>query len=424
MIKYDKRLGLREHVLKCGNYLNKYNLDALIVFEDDVLPSKDFFLYAYHTTEKYIQDDRVAGVSLYSPGFVEIDGRRFEPLTKDDYDIFFMQYSVSWGQVWFRKQWNDFYKWYLDNLEWDARDYRIPSNVLKWPDTSWKRYHVKYCIDKDKFFVYPYLSRSTCFSEVGVHTSAEKDWLQVILSNQMRKEYCLPDFDDALKYDAYHENINLFMPCGLKQENLEVNLNGLKTYTDKRYILTTQMMEKPIIKSWANKLIPHELNILYDIPGSDICLYDIGENNHGTKLKSNGYYKEKYEQYFILMTKWMSLKNNGISIADYVIDNKWKRIGIYGWGNIGKLVYEELKMFDVEVECIIDNYSTDERAFSIQELESTKPRFEVDCIIVTPFIDYYVIKQDLERIRKKNVVSIEYIIDKLIETSQIGRRDE
>ena len=45
VLAFAERLGLREHVMHCGDYLNIYDLDSLAVFEDDTLPSQSFFQF-------------------------------------------------------------------------------------------------------------------------------------------------------------------------------------------------------------------------------------------------------------------------------------------------------------------------------------------------------------------------------------------
>ena len=160
VIRYEKNLGLREHVLSCGEYLNTYDLDALIVFEDDMFPSRDFFLFSKAATEKYINDDRIAGISLYKPAYNETFMQPFYPMNYPG-DVFFIQYAQSRGQVWFKHQWNQFRDWYKFNMEWDAQALDLPIDVLAWPESSWKRYHTRYCMENDKFFVYPYISHST-----------------------------------------------------------------------------------------------------------------------------------------------------------------------------------------------------------------------------------------------------------------------
>lgn len=42
VVTFPQRLGLRNHVLQCGDYLNIYDLDAIAIFEDDTLPACGF----------------------------------------------------------------------------------------------------------------------------------------------------------------------------------------------------------------------------------------------------------------------------------------------------------------------------------------------------------------------------------------------
>ena len=413
VIKHSKSLGLREHVFKCGNFLNDYNLDALIVLEDDVYPAVDFFLFSCQATQKYISNEIIAGISLYSPSALEMNGKPFCPIHAP-YDTFFMHTAVSWGQIWFRRQWNDFYEWYIDNREWDNNYARIPSNVVKWPDSSWKKYHIKYCVEKNKYFVFPYLSRTTCFADAGVHTFSNTDKFQVALSGIPKNKLEFPDFNDkAIIYDAFYENTGLFKACGYEEYELEINLNCTKERTNKRYLIIPQVMDYHIIKSWGNKLIPQELNVIYDVWGEGIFLYDLGTNHKETCLPTVEYNKSKYEKYFQLMYYWMDLRNKGIRIADYLNNRNWTTIGIYGWGNIGKLLFDELCSSNIEVKCIIDNNSKEKGVINSQQLIDNRHLYDVDRIIVTPYLDLESIKDSLKGFFNDDIISIESILDEM-----------
>jgi len=61
----DVRLGLRNHILKCGNYLNEFGYDAIIILEDDLFVSPGFFNYAKQAVDFYKGDQNIAGISLY-----------------------------------------------------------------------------------------------------------------------------------------------------------------------------------------------------------------------------------------------------------------------------------------------------------------------------------------------------------------------
>lgn len=55
-------------MLQCGDYLNIYDLDAIAIFEDDTLPACSFFDFMTQATEKYINNENIAGISLYANG--------------------------------------------------------------------------------------------------------------------------------------------------------------------------------------------------------------------------------------------------------------------------------------------------------------------------------------------------------------------
>ena len=97
--------------------------------------------------------------------------------------IIFFQYAQSRGQIWFRRQWNDFRRWYDKNNGLLTESVDMPYDVTSWKETSWLKYHIKYCVENDKYFVYPYLSYSTCFGEVGEHVKSDTNMWQVALSN-------------------------------------------------------------------------------------------------------------------------------------------------------------------------------------------------------------------------------------------------
>ena len=51
---FDKRQGLRKHILQCGDYTSVY--DAVIVLEDDLIVSESFYLYAKNAVAYYGND--------------------------------------------------------------------------------------------------------------------------------------------------------------------------------------------------------------------------------------------------------------------------------------------------------------------------------------------------------------------------------
>jgi hypothetical protein len=278
---FPERMGLKNHVLTCGNYINEYDLDALIVLEDDLFVAPDFYNFANQAVEKYASNPDVAGISLYSHSWNVNADRPFTPVYKG-YDVFCIQYPQSWGQVWMKKQWNDFYQWYKENKFENLDKSRVPENVLGWPETSWLKYHVEYCIDANKYFVYPYQSLTTNYADAGTHYAFSTNKMQVPLSQGIGKLYTFPDeLDDTSVYDAYYENAQLGRVLKINEDNFEVDLFGMKKkYSSScRYLLTTGKQEYKVVQSFGLQMRPWELNVIYQVPGNEIYLYDMEDGD-------------------------------------------------------------------------------------------------------------------------------------------------
>ena len=105
VVKHERNLGLRAHVLEQGRLLDKY--DAIVILEDDLVVSPYFWTYTQQTVEKYFSCDNVAGISLYSFAVNYHLRSPFIPL-HDGHDAYFMNCAMSWGQVWMKRQWKEF----------------------------------------------------------------------------------------------------------------------------------------------------------------------------------------------------------------------------------------------------------------------------------------------------------------------------
>lgn len=268
VILHPKRLGLREHFLFCGDLTQKYG--SIVFLEDDVYVLPGFYRFAKETTSKYENDERIVGTSLYSLRYSETAHRPFTPLN-DGTDIYFAQ-LMSWAPVYFPKQWKAFRDWY-DAEPKPMEDVTcLPDNVRQWKMTSFKKYHIKYTITNDKYFAYPQVSFTTNFAEAGLHYGDDSDILQVPLMMGKISEYRLPDFDESMSvYDAFMEIKPECLKCmnpNLKEYEFSVDLYGnkRKENIDKKYCLTANKVENPIMK-FGCKTVPQETNIALNVPG-------------------------------------------------------------------------------------------------------------------------------------------------------------
>lgn len=276
VIKHDKNLGLRQHVLSCGNFALEY--ESIIVLEDDIFVSSGFYNFSKKAIEYYKSDIRVAGISLYSPNYNENCRRPFIPI-KDLGDTYFMQYPSSWGQIWTTNQWKEFKKWYDKKENRNIRNCNnIPKNVLSWPESSWKKYFIKYMVDQDKYFVYPYNSLSTNFGDEGTHFRSETSTFQVAISNlNETSNYEFINLDECKSiYDVYLENLNLKNEFSKKfNRKVTIDLYGTKDYKIDGYLLSCNDYDYKILEQYDMKLRPHEMNIYSNTNGEYFKLYDV-----------------------------------------------------------------------------------------------------------------------------------------------------
>lgn len=408
VVTFPQRLGLRNHVLQCGDYLNIYDLDAIAIFEDDTLPACSFFDFMTQATEKYIDNENIAGISLYANG-INNSNQTFMPMMSG-YDNYFVQSAQSWGQVWFKRQWNAFRDWYKKQEEMESCHW-IPQEVTAWPETSWKKYHIKYCIENNKYFVYPYVSYSTCFADIGEHFKQDTNMLQVAIANKISHSIRFAELeDDAVKYDVFFENQGLYKYCNIKKDELTVDLYGNHTEINKRYLLTKKVLPYKVIHSWGDRMVPHEMNLVYNIPGDGIFLYDLGMISGTISLPKCKYQNNKMQIYFEILDKWMSMEENGCKIQDYFAKKRWFHIAIYGKGKIGRHLYTKLKDTPINVDYFIDrNSNTPE--LDIETINPGEQLPFVDVIVVTPVIEFERIKNSLQYTDIKNIVPVDCIFE-------------
>jgi len=272
IIKRNNNLGLKKHILTCGGLAAEY--DGVILLEDDLYVSPDFYQYVLQANEFYKDDERVGGISLYAHLYNETAQFPFTPIS-DGSDVFFMQYASSCGQFWSQKQWKSFKAWYDQNLgEKLSKNVMLPPNVLLWPESSWKKFFIKFLILHDKYFVFPRVSLTTNFNEPGAHIKLRERFFQVPLHFNKTEFNFIPFDESYAVYDVHCEILasKLKLLSGhFMDKDFEVDLYGMKIIKDitKPYILTSRSIENPEM-TFGKEMKPHEVNIIENISGSDI----------------------------------------------------------------------------------------------------------------------------------------------------------
>lgn len=114
---------------------------------------------------------------------------------------------------------------------------------------------------------------------------------------------------------------------------------------------------------------------------------------------------------FTILDRWLQIKNRGGSLAAFFLDNQIDSVAIYGMGEIGKRLYEELKGSRVKVAYGIDKNAKNIfiEGLAVYRLDETLPK--VNAVIVTPMHFYEIQKEIYRRMGKEvDVVFVEDVV--------------
>lgn len=297
VIYQEENLGLRKHILKCGNLSLEYG--SVIVLEDDLFVSPNFYFFVDQALRFSKNESKIAGISLYNHQLNVHTRDNFSPI-QDGYDNWYFQFASSWGQAWSREQWSGFMKWYENDPDIDHNN-NVPAYVRSWSAKSWLKYNIAYLVEKDFYFLYPKISLSTNFSDAGTHVGNDSTIYQVPLDEGFQREYRFSTFvQSRAVYDAFYENVLIGKLVEFEIDDLCVDLHGYKYASKKRFVLTSRLLDHKILRSYGKSLKPHDANILNAIEGLDFFLYDttIKEKNpHRFNLDRNIEYNFKHLPY-------------------------------------------------------------------------------------------------------------------------------
>lgn len=283
--RFPERQGLRQHIVQCGDYSEKYG--AVIILEDDLIVAEDFYSYVCAAQEKYGEEEEVCGVSLYSFGTNQFTHYTFVPVSSLT-DVYLGGMVVTWGQSWNIRQWRNFKKWYLEHEgKLPMLNTNIPQDISSWT-RSWGRYFAYYIAEKHLYYVYPYRARTTCFSDFGEHNkvTVPVTFVQVPLMRGCPKGYNMGNISELVRYDSFYERVLTAgdIVCGIPGDEICMDLNNMKTIAGgKRYVITNTNLPYKEIGSFALTLRPASLNVTENVTGNQLHMFDM--KGHGDTIR-------------------------------------------------------------------------------------------------------------------------------------------
>lgn len=139
------------------------------------------------------------------------------------------------------------------------------------------------------------------------------------------------------------------------------------------------------------------------------CLFVISKNK---RLKSeNLRQKNEVKKTLcnnVILRDWILLKQKGVKLEKWLIQNDIKQIAIYGYGILGKVLLSELKDSSIEVISIIEKNYT--RIYADVPVVSIDDVPQVDAVIVSVVNYYDEIENDLLLRCKCAIISLEDVI--------------
>lgn len=121
---------------------------------------------------------------------------------------------------------------------------------------------------------------------------------------------------------------------------------------------------------------------------------------------------DKFKNYYNMLNQWLMIKQEGKSLEKWFIENEYKTVAIYGMGEMGNRLYDELKNTSIEVKYGIDKNAgstySDLEVLSIDDCLE-----EVDVVIVTAIFAFDEIEEEIGDVILTPIISLEDIIYEL-----------
>ena len=189
--------GLAKSIVHGINFVFR-EYDAVIVLEDDCVPTPNFINFMVQCFEKYKDYKEIYNVTGYAwPISIEPDGN----------DIYFTGRSSSWGWGTWKDRWNIYEKRYdmLDEFKssdeasawlsaWGNDFEQILTDNIRWRNDSWTIYWGLGIMKRRGLCISPYRSliENIGMDGTGVHCGISSEY-EVPLESEARKSYILPD---------------------------------------------------------------------------------------------------------------------------------------------------------------------------------------------------------------------------------------
>ena len=131
-------------------------------------------------------------------------------------------------------------------------------------------------------------------------------------------------------------------------------------------------------------------------------------------MKNQKMQSYNYLARFLTMCQWIAVKQKGKDIVVWLKENNIKKIAIYGMGQEGDLLINELKGTEIEIVFGIDRNPNriacgDVRIVAVEEINRMP---SVDAIVVSFVSAFYEMREELQKQTNARIVSLHDVLCK------------
>lgn len=129
--------------------------------------------------------------------------------------------------------------------------------------------------------------------------------------------------------------------------------------------------------------------------------------------KEVGYQKKSFGKAVSCFNYWMTLRENGKCVTDYLVQYEIENVAVYGYGALGKHLVKELDDSKILIKYIIDrNVRLNHLKYDFKTPDEFLPH--VDAIIVTPVDEFDNIYDILKSHTDDKIISLLEIMSELM----------
>lgn len=136
----------------------------------------------------------------------------------------------------------------------------------------------------------------------------------------------------------------------------------------------------------------------------------VGSSYRGTKkIEQKSIKVDKFKAYYNVLNQWLILKQEGKNLSDYFVRNGYHTIAIYGMGEMGNRLYDELKNSEIKVKYAIDKNASNIYA-ELDIYDMSEELETVDAIVVSAIFTFDEVKESLSEKTASPIISLEDVV--------------